>query len=160
MSNEVSFPVKSALGICGTFPRSLSPPRGDKANADGRSAFAPSAARRAAADKSAAGLSRMLLTACAGYGRKKGPSENGAPFVQRPRMLDSQSRDKGSSPLGGAKHRSRLLSRLCPGALIVLRPPGQPRGTLAARKNHFFSSSVPVGLSFRIVALIVSGATC
>ena len=60
---------------------------------------------------------RTLLTARAGYGKRERPSENAAPFVQRPRMLDSQSRDKGSSPLGGAKLQVKAPEQVMPRSL-------------------------------------------
>ncbi len=60
---------------------------------------------------------RALLTVCTGYGKRERPSEIGAPFVQRPRMLDSQSRDKGSSPLGGAKLQVKAPEQVMPRSL-------------------------------------------
>ena len=49
-----------------------------------------------------------------------------APFVQRPRMLDSQSRDKGSSPLGGASFGSPVGSSILWGFLNLRRSAGWP----------------------------------
>ena len=74
------------------------------------------------------GILRMLLTGRAGYGKSKGSSENGAPFVQRPRMLDSQSRDKGSSPLGGANYEQAREINILRACFYLWRSPAARGG--------------------------------